>query len=251
MGAITAMSLFAVGVFAFLWSFWNVVQRSREELVGVTQVYLLLGPPTPGRVRARMLGLLAVQIVVALATALSRDRDPDGRAGSSLAVGVLVPMFGIGLNGLWAAYHATFPPIPGPEPLATRRETMRTTGVRTIVHANRRRADGRPIGQNVTMADTATEIITIDASPERVWDIAVDIANYPNVGARHQGRHDPQTDDEGRPAEVEFRASALGRSTHYTLAYDYGAAPKRLGLEHGARRHPALDRRRVHVRAHR
>jgi len=30
------------------------------------------------------------------------------------------------------------------------------------------------------MADTATEIITIDASPERVWDIAVDIANYPN-----------------------------------------------------------------------
>jgi len=26
------------------------------------------------------------------------------------------------------------------------------------------------------MADTATEIITIDASPERVWDIAVDIA---------------------------------------------------------------------------
>ena len=28
--------------------------------------------------------------------------------------------------------------------------------------------------------------------------------------------------------EVEFRASALGRSTHYTLAYDYDAAPKRL-----------------------
>ena len=21
-------------------------------------------------------------------------------------------MFGLGLNGLWAAYHATFPPIP-------------------------------------------------------------------------------------------------------------------------------------------
>ena len=111
-GAITAMSLFAVGVFAFLWSFWNVVQRSRAELVGVTQVYLLLGPPTPGRVRARMLGLLAVQIVVALVTALSRTETADGRAGSSLALGVLVPMYGLGLNGLWAAYHATFPPIP-------------------------------------------------------------------------------------------------------------------------------------------
>jgi hypothetical protein len=111
-GAITAMSLFAVGVFAFLWSFWNVVQRSREELIGVTQVYLLIGSPTPKRVRARMLGLLAVQIVVALVTALSRTETADGRAGSSLALGVLVPMFGLGLNGLWAAYHATFPPIP-------------------------------------------------------------------------------------------------------------------------------------------
>ena len=37
------------------------------------------------------------------------------------------------------------------------------------------------------------------------------------------------TDDRGRPAEVEFRASALGRSTHYTLAYDYTNAPAELG----------------------
>ena len=80
-GAITAMSLFAVGVFAFLWSFWNVVQRSRAEVVGVTQVYLLLGTPTPGRVRVRMLALLAVQIVVGLGTALSRTETADGRAG--------------------------------------------------------------------------------------------------------------------------------------------------------------------------
>ena len=101
------------------------------------------------------------------------------------------------------------------------------------------------------MADTATEIITIDASPERVWDIAVDIANYPNWAHDIKDVTIHETDDEGRPAEVEFRASALGRSTHYTLAYDYGAAPKRLGLEHGAWRHPALDRRGVHVRTHR
>ncbi len=33
-------------------------------------------------------------------------------------------------------------------------------------------------------------------------------------------------DDEGRATEVEFRASALGRSTHYTLAYDYRDAPQ-------------------------
>jgi hypothetical protein len=115
-GAITAMSLFTIGVFAFLWSFWNAVQRSRTEQVGVMQVYLLLGAPTPKRVRVRMLTLLAVQIVVGLATALARTETADGGAGTSLALGVLVPMFGLGLNGLWAAYHATFPPIPEPNP---------------------------------------------------------------------------------------------------------------------------------------
>ena len=110
-GAITAMALFAIGVFAFLWSFWNVVQRSREEQIAVTQVYLLLGTPTPTRVRVRMLGLLVVQVAVAFATAFGRAKDLDGSPGTSLAVGVLVPMFGIGLNGLWAAYHGVFPAL--------------------------------------------------------------------------------------------------------------------------------------------
>ena len=55
------------------------------------------------------------------------------------------------------------------------------------------------------MADTATEIITIDAPPERVWDIAVDIANYPNWAHDIKDVTIHQTDDEGRPAEVEFR----------------------------------------------
>ena len=32
-----------------------------------------------------------------------RARGPDGQPGSTLAFGILVPMFGIGLNGLWAA----------------------------------------------------------------------------------------------------------------------------------------------------
>jgi hypothetical protein len=34
-----------------------------------------------------------------------------------------------------------------------------------------------------------------------------------------------QRDDQGRPHTVEYRASALGRSTHYTLEYDYSKAP--------------------------
>jgi hypothetical protein len=111
-GAITAMSLFAIGVFAFIWSFWNAVQRSRDELISVTQVYLLLGSPTPRRVRWTMLSMLLVQIVVGLVTALARSEAEDGSPGTSLAVGTLVPMFGIGLNGLWAAFHGVFPVRP-------------------------------------------------------------------------------------------------------------------------------------------
>ena len=109
-GAITAMALFAIGVFAFIWSFFNAVQRSRTEQIGVMQIYLLLGPPTPSRVRLIMLSMLATQTVVGLVTAIARSEAEDGSPGTSLAVGVLVPMFGIGLNGLWCAFHGVFPP---------------------------------------------------------------------------------------------------------------------------------------------
>ena len=53
-GAVTAMVLFAVGVATFLWGFWNAVQRSRTEEIAVTQVFLLLGTPTPAPVRRAM-----------------------------------------------------------------------------------------------------------------------------------------------------------------------------------------------------
>ena len=80
-----------------------------------------------------------------------------------------------------------------------------------------------------TMAETATESITIDAPPERVWEIAVDIENYPAWAHDIKDVTVHATDAEGRPSEVEFRASALGRSTHYTLEYDYSNAPRELG----------------------
>lgn len=76
-----------------------------------------------------------------------------------------------------------------------------------------------------SMAETATESITIAAPLEQVWAIATDLEKYP------EWTHDVKDvvvtarDAEGRPSEVEFRTSALGRSTHYTLAYDYADAP--------------------------
>ena len=107
-GAVTAMVLFTIGVFAFLWSYWSAVQRSRTDDIAVTQLYLLMGPAIPTTVRRIMNLTLLAQFVIALATTLARPNGPEGNPGSSLAVGFLVPMLGFGLNGLWAVTHGTF-----------------------------------------------------------------------------------------------------------------------------------------------
>ena len=64
------------------------------------------------------------------------------------------------------------------------------------------------------MAETATEIITIEAPHERVWRIAIDLESYLMWAHDIKNVNIRATDDLGRPLEVEFRASALGRSTH-------------------------------------
>ncbi len=79
------------------------------------------------------------------------------------------------------------------------------------------------------MAETATEIITIDATPDEVWGVAVDLERYPEWARDIKEVKIHQTDGEGRPSEVEFRTSALGRSTHYTLQYRYVDDPRQLG----------------------
>jgi hypothetical protein len=119
-GAVTSMTLFSIGVVAFLWAFYNAVQRSRGEEVSVTQVFLLLGDVAPARVRRVMLSLVFIQFAVGLLTTLGRPNGPEGSPGSSLAVGLLVPMFGFGLNGLWAAFHGRFDLRDDPEAVAAR-----------------------------------------------------------------------------------------------------------------------------------
>jgi len=78
------------------------------------------------------------------------------------------------------------------------------------------------------MAEKASQTTTIAASPERVWAIAADFERYPEWAKDVKDVVVRARDEEGRPSEVEFRASALGRSTHYTLSYDYSQAPHAL-----------------------
>jgi hypothetical protein len=102
LGVTVALALFAIGCAAFLTGYARAIQRSRSEEISVTGLYLLVGPVVPGPAKLRLGVLLAVQVVVALVTAGIRTFTP-------LAFGVLVPVFGLGLNGLWASRYGRFP----------------------------------------------------------------------------------------------------------------------------------------------
>ena len=78
------------------------------------------------------------------------------------------------------------------------------------------------------MTDSASETITIAAPAARVWEIIADIERYPEWVDDVTEARVVERDADGRPVDVEFRASALGRSTHYTLRYDYADAPNAL-----------------------
>ena len=100
---------FSIGVVAFLWGYWNAVQRSREDNIAVSALYFLVDGCAPKAIATRMNVLLGVQTLVALATAIARP-STQGQRGSTLAFGILVPMLGLGLNGLWGAFHGQFSP---------------------------------------------------------------------------------------------------------------------------------------------
>lgn len=103
LAGIVAGALFTAGIVLFLWSYAIAVQRSRSNEMGIGGLYFLAGDSAPKPVKRQMNGALAVQLAVGLATAAVRPY-------TSLALGTLVPMFGLGLNGLWAARFGAFGP---------------------------------------------------------------------------------------------------------------------------------------------
>lgn len=97
---VVSLALFSVGCVVFLWAFGIAVSRSRTDAIGIGGLYFLHGT-APRRVQAALLVPLAVQVTVALVAA-------GLRPFTSLAFGVLVPMFGLGQAGLWGARHGRF-----------------------------------------------------------------------------------------------------------------------------------------------
>jgi len=102
--AFVDIALFVVGVVAFLRAYAIAVGRSRTDAIGIGGLFFLAGS-APKRVRFRLLSSFGVQVVVAIVSASIRPYTP-------VAFGILVPMLGLGLAGLWGARHGTFPPRP-------------------------------------------------------------------------------------------------------------------------------------------
>jgi ribosome-associated toxin RatA of RatAB toxin-antitoxin module len=85
------------------------------------------------------------------------------------------------------------------------------------------------------MPDQATERTTIDAPPDEVFGVAVDIEHYPEWARDVKEASVIERDAADRPLRVQFRAAAMGHSARYVLRYEYSDAPLRMGwvLEQG------------------
>ena len=108
-GAVS-MLLFAMGAGAALWAYVGALERSRTEEIGVANLYLMTGTGAPRPVKRAMTLLLSVQVVLAFSGAIVGATGLRGSQVNALAFGILVPMFGIGMNGLWSVRHGRFGP---------------------------------------------------------------------------------------------------------------------------------------------
>ena len=112
--AVVSLVLFAVGIAASLWAYTSALERSRAEEVGVANLFLLTGDTAPKPVKRAMNGALTVQVVAALVGASIGVAGLEESDLNALAFGVLVPMFGIGMNGAWAARYGSYGPRVNP-----------------------------------------------------------------------------------------------------------------------------------------
>lgn len=107
---VISMVLFAVGAAGCLWAYVSALERSRVDEIGVANLYMLTGPTAPTAIKRTMSIALGVQVVLALTGAVVGASNLSGNQVNALAFGILVPMFGLAMNALWAVRHGSFGP---------------------------------------------------------------------------------------------------------------------------------------------
>lgn len=78
------------------------------------------------------------------------------------------------------------------------------------------------------MEEQVTERMIIRGTPEHCYRVLTAFEAYPEWAADIKSVSIDERDADGRAAQVTFRAAAFGRSTSYTLRYDYSGAPGEL-----------------------
>jgi hypothetical protein len=107
---VISMALFTIGAAGCLWAYVRALERSRIDEIGVANLYMLTGPTAPTPIKRTMSIALIVQVVLALTGAIVGAAGLSGNQVNALAFGILVPMFGLAMNALWAVRHGTFGP---------------------------------------------------------------------------------------------------------------------------------------------
>ena len=100
--AVVGIVAFAGGCVAFVWSYAVAVGRSRTEELSVIGIYFLADGAAPKPIRRTLLLLFVAQCVIVVVAASIRPF-------TAVAFGVLAPMLGLGLMGLWGARFGEFP----------------------------------------------------------------------------------------------------------------------------------------------
>ena len=78
------------------------------------------------------------------------------------------------------------------------------------------------------MEEQVTERMIIRGTPEHCFEVLTAFEDYPQWAADIKSVTIGDRDADGRALEVTYRAAAFGRSTSYTLLYDYSDAPSEL-----------------------
>jgi len=76
------------------------------------------------------------------------------------------------------------------------------------------------------MSERAIQTTLIEAPADACWEVATDFERYPEWAGDIKHVTVTERDEGGRAVVVRFRSAAFGRSTSYTLRYNYEESPR-------------------------